>query len=353
MALLLTTDQVRNAINMDACLRSCRLAYELLGKNEAINRPRSQVHLSMGEPGLYYLFKSMEGAVPELGVNAVRMTSQMAHWHRVEGGLRKEKQTVAQPGYLVGLILLFDIKTCKLLCIMPDGIIDRMRVGATNGLAAEYLSRRDAKILALLGTGNHARTQVLAFTQIRRLSRVKVYSPNGDHRKQFCAEMSETAGVECEAVSSPEEAAKGADIVAAATNSREPVLLGRWARPGVHYSSILPYEPDQELVNCVDMFLVNTRDVRGDIYTLSPGEEFPYYESPYAADYQKLPELTEIVTGQIAGRTRDDQTTLFVNNMGLGIQFAATANVVYQEAKRQGLGTEVSDDFFLQEENAR
>lgn len=352
MALFLTIQQVRENLTMDTCLKSCRTAYQLLGKGQAINRPRSQLHLNMGQPGLYYLFKSMEGAIPDLGVAAIRLTSQMAHWHKVGGKLRKEKLSVAKKGYLVGMILLFDIKTCRLLCVMPDGIVDRMRVGATNGLAAEHLSRKDSRVLGLLGTGNHARTQVLAFSLVRRLSLVKVFSPNVEHRKRFCNEMSAVSDIAFEPVSTPEEAVKNADIVAAATNSREPVLKGEWTRPGVHYSSILPYEVDRVLVNRVDVFVVNTRNIRGDIYALTNGEEFSYYGGTNTGDYQNLPELAEVVIAASAGRTRNDQITLFVNNMGMGIQFAATANAVYQEAKRRGVGTEISDEFFLQEEHA-
>jgi len=352
MALFLTSEQVRQASTMDDCLKNCRTAYQLLGKAQALNRPRSQLHLNVGLPGIYYLFKSMEGAIPELGVAAIRMTSQMAHWHEVDGILRKEKQTVAKKGYLVGLIMLFDMKTCRLLCIMPDGIVDRLRVGATNALAAEFLARKDCRSLGLLGTGNHARTQVLGFTLVRQLSHIKVFSPNADHRKRFCQEMSALTDVEIKPVSTPEEAVADADIVAAATNSREPVLRGKWARPGVHYSSILPYEPDQTLVNQAEVFIVNTRNPRGDNYTLTNGEKFPYYDSASAADYETLPELAEVVAGLATGRSRDNQITLFVNNMGLGIQFAATANAIYREAKRQGVGTEISDEFFLQEEHA-
>ena len=179
-----------------------------------------------------------------------------------------------------------------------------------------------------------------------------MFSPNAEHRKRFCHEMSVLTDVEITPVSTPEEAVADADIVAAATNSREPVLRGKWARPGVHYSSILPYEPDQTLINQAEVFVVNTRNPRGDNYTLNNGEKFPYYESTAAVDYETLPELSEVVAGIAVGRSRDDQITLFVNNMGLGIQFAATANAVYREAIRRGVGTEISDEFFLQEEHA-
>lgn len=72
-----------------------------------------------------------------------------------------------------------------------------------------------------------------------------------------------------------------------------------------------------------------------------------HYKLPYAADYQKLPELAELVVGKAVGRTNRDQVTLFVINMGLGIQFAATALAVWEAARRAGIGSEIDDEYFL------
>ncbi len=303
MALLLKSDEIWKILTMKACVESCREAYRVLGKGEAINRPRSHVHVSLGEPGLYYQMKSMEGILPATGVAAVRITSQLAHWFKAGGNLRKEKSNAVENGYLVGMVFLFDTESGKLLSIMPDAVLDWFRLGATNALAADYLARKDAQVLALLGTGNHARTQTLGFIAVRDLKLIKVFSPNPEHRNKFCREMAGRTNVEIRAVNTPAEAVSGADIVAAATNSRQPVLMEHWVRDGVHYSTILSYEAEPGLVNKADVVVVNLRDARGEIYSLPNDEVLSYYGGGKAPDYRAFSELAEIVVGSARARS--------------------------------------------------
>jgi len=45
--------------------------------------------------------------------------------------------------------LLFSTCSGEPLAIYPDGTVQRMRVGATSGLAAKYLARSDARDIAI------------------------------------------------------------------------------------------------------------------------------------------------------------------------------------------------------------
>ena len=82
---------------------------------------------------------------------------------------------------------------------------------------------------------------------------------------------------------------------------------------------------DDLLIKGADVCAVNTRDIRGHIYGFPSSNVDRYYALPYPADYENLPEPAELVVGKATGRTKNNQVTLLVNNMGLGIQFAATA----------------------------
>ena len=66
-------------------------------------------------------------------------------------------------------------------------------------------------------------------------------------------------------------------------------------------------------------------------------------------DFEKLPTLPELVVGRIAGRKSDDDVTCFINNIGLGYQFAAAGSVVYRKAKESGLGHELPTDWFTED----
>ena len=57
-------------------------------------------------------------------------------------------------------------------------------------------------------------------------------------------------------------------------------------------------------------------------------------------DWDRLPELGEIVAGQAAGRRNDDEITIF-ESQGLGIQDVVVAGHLYERACERGLGEDV------------
>ena len=66
-------------------------------------------------------------------------------------------------------------------------------------------------------------------------------------------------------------------------------------------------------------------------------------------DFDKLPTIPELITGRAQGRQSDREVTCFLNNIGLGYQFAAAGAVVYRKAKDSGLGHELPTDWFTED----
>jgi ornithine cyclodeaminase/alanine dehydrogenase-like protein (mu-crystallin family) len=60
------------------------------------------------------------------------------------------------------------------------------------------------------------------------------------------------------------------------------------------------------------------------------------------------PELADVVAGNAVGRESPNELTMFMNNFGVGIQFAALGARAYQGAHDRGLGRELPDDWFLE-----
>ena len=54
-------------------------------------------------------------------------------------------------------------------------------------------------------------------------------------------------------------------------------------------------------------------------------------------------------SGRIAGRKSQADVTCFINNIGLGYQFAAAGALVYRKAKETGIGREVPTDWFTED----
>ena len=94
------------------------------------------------EDALYSL-KSMDGIIPKFGVGAVRINSDIVTWPKNGNNVRREKVPAAPGNRYVGLVLLFSTENGEPLAIFPDGVMQRMRVGAANGLGVKYLAREE------------------------------------------------------------------------------------------------------------------------------------------------------------------------------------------------------------------
>jgi ornithine cyclodeaminase/alanine dehydrogenase-like protein (mu-crystallin family) len=217
-------------------------------------------------------------------------------------------------------------------------------------VASKYLARKDAKVMGLLGAGEQARTQVTAHLAVRPLAKIKVYSPTKENREKFARAMSKETGVAVVPVGSAEEAVRGSDIVNAATNTVDPVVQGRWLEPGMHVTSLvggdgfLPRkELDDEAVQRANLIVVGYKP---QIFLDKQAEFFDRLERGIVK-VEDLHELGDLLNGKCRGRADDKEITLFKNNTGMGIQFAATARKMYEKAREKGIGTELPLDLFM------
>ncbi|HEY6181887.1 MAG TPA: hypothetical protein VIW67_06540, partial [Terriglobales bacterium] len=190
MTLLLSNEQIDSLLDVTMVLDAVERSQRAMANLEAISSPRTDTlaPTSTGEaPGVYGL-KSMCGLWPEEGVAALRINSDVLIWPTVMGNVRRDRLP-SPAGRWNGLIILYSMSTGEPLMISPDGYISRLRVGATNGLAARYLSREDSRTLALIGTGWQAGGQLMAHCAVRPIEVVKVFSPNPVNRERFCREL--------------------------------------------------------------------------------------------------------------------------------------------------------------------
>ena len=356
MTLILNNEDVERVLTMELCLDVMDRLYREVGRGNTVDVPRCDALAPFGADTVYVL-KTMSGCVPYLGMGAIRLNSDLIHWPVIDGIRRQVKVPAASGKKWVGLVLLFDMNNGEPVAIFPDGAIQKMRVGATNGLAAKYLSREDSKIIALMGSGWQAQGQVMAFCAVRKIQEIRVYSPNRDHRTSFCNEMNPHVKVTMIPVNSAEEAVEKADIIASATSSMTPVLQKEWLKPGIHVSAIKKQEIGWELISQCDRFFLHTHRVMAETNYLmeSDRRSYPRGEQGWWLEKReeilvnkRLPDLGDLVAGSVPGRTSEDQITGFLNNVGLGTQFAAVGAKVYEIAREQGLGREIPTDWFLE-----
>jgi len=359
MTLLLTNDDVERALTMRDCIDVLERAYPELGDGIGVTRTVSQIFTPTAHrKDALYSFKSMDGVAPFAEVAAIRLTSEILTWPKDASGRAKKVRIGAAPGgRFIGLVLLFSTTTGEPLAILPDGVIQRMRVAATTGLAARYLARQDANDVAMLGCGWQAGAQIAAVLAVRKVRRVRCYSPNAERRAAFAQEMRGKAGVEIVAADSGREAVRGADVVLCATNSWAHVYTADWVEPGVHISTIQHAELDPAVFRKADVLIAHYTGGRPAVIDSSRGvahaDETEEMRKAVRAALKEheLPNLHDLVLGRAKGRTAPEQVSCFLNYVGLGYQFAAVGSLLNRKARELGIGRELPTDWFTEDVN--
>ena len=357
MTLLLSNEEIDGILTMEMALDCVERSQRSLEAQEAVNSPRvdTLAPTTVGETKGVYSLKAMSGLWPDEGMAALRINSDVLIWPEVMGNVRRDRLPSAD-GRWNGLMLLFSMETGAPVMICPDGYISRLRVGAANGLAARYLAREDASVMALLGTGWQAGGQLMAHCAVRPITDVRVFSPNPANRERFCRELAPRVEARLTPVASADAAVEGADMIVTGTNSMEPVHRREWLRPGVHYSAVKVQEMDYDFLDTVDrvfLFSRNPVNIRPQVYR-TPAVETPEGTGGWWSErdtplWDRIQELPQAIIGAAEGRQSSDQTTAFVNNVGQGLQFAAVAQRVYREAVAKGVGRALPTEWFTQD----
>jgi len=351
MTLLLSNEDVETALSMPDCLAAMEIAYRDLGTMQGGNGVRSEILTpTLREDALYSLL-TMSGVSQRFGIGAVRINSDILTWPESPSGRRRVKIPAAPNTRYCGLVLLFSTHTGEPLAIYPDGVAQRMRVGATSGLAAKYLSRSDAREAALLGTGWQAGAQAMAIAAVRSIERIRCYSPHRERREAFAVEMQARLGMDIVCAGTAREAVEGADIVLCASNSLQPVFAQEWLAPGMHVSSLSRLELGADVIRAADVTVVHVRHADSRIVRTA-GAELARELEGRKSDLSSMiaqterPELSALLLGKVDGRRSDRDITLFLNYAGLGYQFAATGHVIYTRARELGLGRTLDTGLF-------
>lgn len=355
MTLLLTNEEVERALTPEDAIAATECICRELAEGKAINRARSQTYMpveSREHPGFRYRFKSQEGASEQSGVWALRITSDMAGFSYTAGVKRRRILPVAAGNRYCGLVMLFDIERIEPVAIMPDGVIQKVRVAALSAVGARLLAQKTPRVLGLFGSGWQAGAHLELLCHQFAFERVKVYSPNQDHCREFCRRMSAQLGRAVEPAASPRETVEGSDFVQAATAAWDPVFDGRLVENGMYVCSIggsdasnKRREIDDETLRRADLYVVHSKEVA----RLDQSPDVWEAAQKGIVPWDSIHEIQDLVAGKVAGRTNSDQITVFNNNTGAGTQFAALGASVLSRARALGLGKELPTEWFLED----
>ena len=363
--LFINNNVVAQVLTMRDTIDVLERSYRQMVTKEAVCRPRVDIQIPMAEQNKIYQWGTMEGG-SQSGYFAIRMKSDVIFEQEYNGAVTQEKYCT-RPGRFCGLILLTSTRTGEPLAFINDGVLQHMRVGADGGIGVKYMSRADAAVVGMLGSGGMARTHMEAFMCVRDLKRLQVYSPTPANREAFAAEMRETYGIEVVVCDKPRDIYRGANIVAALTDSAVPVLDAEWIEPGTHVVNVGGRHPDAKTLAKVDMYL---RFGSAPAPWGQPDMALEDEYITYAAQPRSRPNVTlkrtgerghgavlpdrmitfkDIVEGTNRGRSAATQITYSERGNLQGAQFWAVGGLVYEKAKAAGLGNEIPTEWLLQD----
>jgi len=212
-------------------------------------------------------------------------------------------------------IVLFRPETGEPVVTMDGRLITEMRTAAVSAVATDALARREASVLAILGSGVQAGSHLEALRLVRPLAEVRVWSPR--RAGEFAARFSVRAAASAEA------AVRGADVVVVATTSKTPVLRGEWLSPGTHVNAVGASRPDWRELD--DAVLSRAR------IFVEQREAASKESGDVIAAGRIDAEIGEVILGAAAGRRSPDEVTLF-KSVGVAVEDVVAADLVYRAA---------------------
>jgi ornithine cyclodeaminase/alanine dehydrogenase-like protein (mu-crystallin family) len=209
-----------------------------------------------------------------------------------------------------GIIVLLRATTGEPLAVLDGRLITEMRTAAVTAAATKLLADPKAHTLAILGSGVQARAHWQALRLVRDFSEVRVWSRNPAHAQALAAEIGGAA-------MSAEDAVGGADVVVTVANVSEPILFGRWLKPGV-------------LVNAVGAVGANKRELddaamQGAVVVDSREAAMVESGDILLAGATIYAELGELLAGK---KPRPPAGTTVFKSLGLAVEDLAAARLV-------------------------
>ncbi|OQO68497.1 ornithine cyclodeaminase [Enterococcus villorum] len=236
------------------------------------------------------------------------------------------------PSHL-GEILLFDSRNGVPVAMIDANSITWIRTAAVSALATDFLAKKDAKTLALVGAGQQAVSHLEAICAIRPINKVSVYDLSKDRSLTFRESMKKKyPQIEFLSGDTLEETVNQADIICTLTTSKDAFLQKEWITPGTHINAIGTFTPETREITSE---LMKESDIYVDDYEATLKESgdllIPIAEGVLSKS-AILGSLSELVSGKTFVENQGQSITIF-DAVGLAIEDLCLAEYIYQKVK--------------------
>lgn len=302
------TEQTRGALSFDAVIPALREAFR-----EGATVPTRHVHaIQSGTAHGTTLIMPAWSDRGYFGVKIINIFPENTHQ-----GL---------PG-LHATYNLYSATTGVPIAQVDGDIVTVYRTAGAAALGADYLARKEASTLLIVGSGRIAGLVAQAMRTVRPIQRVMVWNVR-EAGAQALAESLRAQGFDAQPTTDLEAAARAADIISCATLSTVPLIQGAWLRPGTHLDLIGSFTPDMRETDpaCFDGTTVY---VDTDEAPTKSGDLLSAFDAGVLTRDAIQGNLHQLTTGTRPGRKNDQEITVF-KAVGSALEDLTLATLVYE-----------------------
>jgi len=232
-------------------------------------------------------------------------------------------------------VFLFDPDTGKAKAMVGGNLLTALRTAAASSVSIKHLARKDAKVLGMIGAGHQATFQLRAALETHSFEKVVGWNYHPDMLPNI-EKVAAEAGVPFEAVDLP--GMTQADVIISITSAFAPSLMADHVSPGTHIASMGTDTKGKQEVEAALL-------AKATVFTDEVAQSVSIGEAQHAIAEGLIKEsdvsqLGAVINGTHAGRTSDDEITLF-DGTGVGLQDLAVAASVVDLAVAKGIAIEV------------
>lgn len=319
--LFLNEKEIKGILTMDDTLKAVEMAFRAKGQGSLQMPPKMYLYYESHNGDL----RVMPSYIPSLDISGVKVVN-------VHPNNPKKYHLPS----VMATILLVDPANGYPIGVFDGTWITTMRTGAASGIASKYLARKDASVLALIGAGAQAETQLEAVLKVRKIKRVKVYDIIRVISQRFVKKY-KNIGLDFEICNTVQSCVKDADIICTVTPVRKPIVKSAWVKDGAHINAMGADAPGKEELE--PALVKRSKIVIDDWEQASHSGEINVPLAKGIISKKDIyAEIGEVVTGKKKGRPSPNAITIF-DSTGLGVQDLVTTHFVFKMAKRKRLGT--------------
>lgn len=209
--------------------------------------------------------------------------------------------------------LLADVPTGYPLLLTEMTVLTALRTAATSAMAARHLAPTGATTMAIIGNGAQSEFQALAMRAVLGIENIRLYDVDPKATQKAQRNL-QAFGIRAVACSSSQAAIEGAQIITTCTADKAyaTILTDNMIGSGVHINAIGGDCPGKTELH-PDILK------RADTFVEYPPQTWVEGEIQQMPKDYPITELWRVIAGDVPGRTRSEQITLF-DSVGFAIE---------------------------------